>query len=273
MNEIRRLEHQWSKYRTRKIISVMIYTSSLYAVAISGYYIFLNLDSIHNFFSKKVIPKESNISIVESRDKNISIEESNISRIESEDKNISIEESSEKENITDEIAFLKPIIPIIDMEKERASTKKYVVHKAKKHSNRVKAKPSTYLTSAELSKSKRSNHEERDTTKLKSINMHSSSKNYIETMKKKFLKNRTPREALLLAKVFYREKNYKESEKWALEANKLDSNLDESWIIFAKTKVKMGKKREAVKILAMYYKKSKSHKVLAMIEKIKTGKL
>jgi len=272
MNEIRRLEHQWSKYRTRKIISVMIYTSSLYAIAISGYYIFLNLDSIHNFFSEKVLSKESNISSVEPK-KSISIEESNISSIESKDKNISIEESSEKESVVEEVAFLKPIIPIIDMERERTTTRKHVVHKAKKHSNRVKAKPSTYLTSSELSKVKKTNHKERDTTKLKSIKMHSSSKNYIETMKKKFSRNRTPREALLLAKAFYREKNYKESEKWALEANKLDSNLDESWIIFAQTKAKMGEKSEAVKILAMYYKKSKSHKVLAMIEKIKTGKL
>jgi len=273
MNEIRKLEHTWSKYRTKKIISVMIYTSSLYAIAISGYYVFLNLDSINNFFSEKIISKESNISRIESKEKNISIEESNISIVESKNKNISREESSEKESIIEEVAFLKPIIPIIDMEKERATSRKHVVHKEKKYSNRVKAKPSTYLTSEELSKVKRSNHEERDTTKLKNIHMHSSSKNYIETMKKKFLKNRTPREALLLAKAFYREKNYKESEKWALEANKLDSHLDESWIIFAKTKAKMGKKSEAIKILAMYYKKSKSPKVMAMIEKIKTGKL
>jgi len=265
MNEIRRLEHQWSKYRTRKIISVMIYTSSLYAVAISGYYIFLNLDSINNFFSEKVISKESNISIVESKEKNITIEESSVKE--------SVIKNSVIEELTEEASFLKPIIPIIDMERERATTRKHVVYKEKKHSNRVKAKPSTYLTSAELSKVRRSSNEERDTTKLKNIHMHSSSKNYIETMKTKFSRNRTPREALLLAKAFYREKNYKESEKWALEANKLDSNLDESWIIFAQTKAKMGEKSEAVKILAMYYKKSKSHKVLAMIEKIKTGKL
>ena len=92
-------------------------------------------------------------------------------------------------------------------------------------------------------------------------------------MKGKFSKTKNSRDALLLAKAFYREGNYKESERWALEANKLNSNLDESWIVFAQAKAKLGKKREAINILAMYYKRTKSSKVKAVLEEVKMGKL
>ncbi len=255
MNEIRKLEERWNMYRAKKIVSLLLFFSILYAVGAGGYYAYLNLDSINGFFFKKVVFQEKK----------------NIYKEHVAEKEI-VKKEEHRERLAEEFS-LKPIIPIIDMEKERASTKKHVVYKEKIHSNRVRAKPSTYLTAQELSKVKVSNHEERDTTRLKKIHIRSSSKNYMETMKKKFLKSKNPRDALLLAKAFYREKNYKESEKWALEANKLDSNLDESWIIFAQSKAKMGKKNEAIKILAMYYKKSKSANVRAVIEKIKMGKL
>jgi hypothetical protein len=58
-----------------------------------------------------------------------------------------------------------------------------------------------------------------------------------------------------------------------LSANKLDKNLDESWLLFAKSKAKLGKKQEAINILASYYKKSESAKAKVLIGQIKTGKI
>jgi len=136
----------------------------------------------------------------------------------------------------------------------------------------VKAKASTYLTASELS-SIRQEVIVMDTERIKKINLNGSSANYIETMKKKFSKSKNPREALLLAKAFYAKKEYSKSEEWALTANKFDSNKDESWHIFAKSKAKLGQKDEAIKILASYYKRSHSPKTKALIVKIKTGRL
>jgi len=263
MDKIRKLEQRWKRYKTVKIVSLLLFISIFYLFTVGGYYTFLKWDSINNLFSKEVISQEDNISTI--------IKEKNISK-----ENIITNEITKKESnetLVSELYF-KPIIPIIDMEKEKATTShRAIVHKKKSLANLVKAKPSTYLTAQELSKIKVNNHEERDTTRLKKIHIGSSSKNYIETMKKKFFKSKNPRDALLLAKAFYRERKYKEAETWAFEANKLNSNLDESWIIFAQAKAKMGSRNEAIKILAMYYRKSKSPEVRAVIEKIKMEKL
>jgi ribosomal 50S subunit-associated protein YjgA (DUF615 family) len=140
------------------------------------------------------------------------------------------------------------------------------------HNKLVKAKASTYLTASELSTIKKE-VVLLDSEKTKKINLNGSSANYIETMKKKFSRSKKPREALLLAKAFYAKGDYSNSEKWALTANKLDSSKDESWHIFAKSKLKLGQKNEALKILSSYYKKSHSPKTKALIVKIKTERL
>ena len=267
MDKIRKLEQRWTRYKAKKIVSLLLYVSIFYALGAGGYYTFLNWSSVSSLFSKEVRVDESNGSTLQ--------EQSVAPQRELEkDSNASIkkemfEKAESTEAIIEELS-LKPVIPIIDMDKEKARRSKPVVHKEKTHSNRVKAKPSTYLTVQELSKVRKD--DERDTTRLKKIHLHSSSINYIETMKEKFSKSKNSRDALLLAKAFYRERNYKESERWALEANKLDSDLDESWILFAESKAKLGKKSEAINILAMYYKRTKSSKVKAVLDKIKRGK-
>jgi hypothetical protein len=263
MDKIRKLEQRWRAYKAKKLLFLLIFVSIFYAVGAGAYYLFLNWNSLSSFFSKKVVLQESNLSTVD--------EKKMLSKvIPKEDINMTIK--NEPLHVQREELSLKPIIPIIDMDKEKAHISKHITHKENTHARRVKAKPSTYLTAQELSHIRKED-KQRDTTRLKKINLYSSSKNYIETMKQKFAKSRSSRDALLLAKAFYRVKNYKASEKWALESNKLDSNLDESWIIFAQAKAKLGKQNEAIKILAMYYKRTKSPQVKAVIEKIKMGKL
>ena len=240
-----------------------------YVVGAGGYYTFLNWSSVTGLFSKETGFKESNGSTFQQE--HVVFQEKLEKETNASIKKEILEKAEPIEAIVEELS-LKPIIPIIDMEKEKARRSIPIVHKKKAHTKRVvKAKPSTYLTAQELSGVRKSN--ERDTTRLQKIHLHSSSKNYIETMKEKFSKSKNSRDALLLAKAFYRKGNYKESERWALEANKLNSNLDESWIVFAQAKAKLGKKREAINILAMYYKRTKSSKVKAVLEEVKMGKL
>jgi len=109
--------------------------------------------------------------------------------------------------------------------------------------------------------------------KTKKMHFTSTSVNYAQTIKSKFIKSNNPRDALLLAKLYYKKKNFQEAEKWALSANKLNNSLEESWFLFAKSKVKLGKKHEALKILVSYYKKSNSTKAKALIMQIKMGKI
>jgi tetratricopeptide (TPR) repeat protein len=80
-------------------------------------------------------------------------------------------------------------------------------------------------------------------------------------------------DSLFLARTYYNMKQYKKAEYWALQTNNINSNIEESILIFAKTKVKLGHKNEAIRILSKYIKGSDSMEAKILLEKIKKGKL
>lgn len=258
MINTKKLEKRWYKYKAK---GVLLVTSILTLVALliyGGYYILYKLD-INIDIGKKEQPKAV-MGIQKIKEKNSSI----IPNI--------IEEKK------DDSLLLSPTIPIIDLEQEKLKdsrnkkraikyniAKKY--HTPHHQKKLVKAKSSTYLTPSELSVVNGDSIISRRETKK--IKFQQSSNNYMTIMKQKFEQNKNPREAILIAKAYYNAGNYKQSEAWSLKANNLNSNLDESWLIFAKSKDKMGKRREALKILVAYYNKSKSSKVKALINKMR----
>ncbi len=79
-------------------------------------------------------------------------------------------------------------------------------------------------------------------------------------------------DSLFLAKYYYDKKEYIKAEKWALETNKLDNTIEESWLIFAKSKAKQGKRIEALKVLKAFLDQSSSVKAKILIDKIRRGK-
>ncbi len=79
-------------------------------------------------------------------------------------------------------------------------------------------------------------------------------------------------DALFLARYYYDKKQYKKALTWALEANKLDSNTEESWLVFAKAKARLGARKEAIRVLQAYYDRSGSQKAKQLLDKIRRGK-
>ena len=79
-------------------------------------------------------------------------------------------------------------------------------------------------------------------------------------------------DSLFLAKYYYDKMNYPKAEKWALETNKLDNTIEESWLIFAKAQAKQGKRLEALKVLKAFYEQSSSPKAKVLMDKIRRGK-
>jgi tetratricopeptide (TPR) repeat protein len=250
MINTKELEKRWYKYKTKGMLLVASILTLLSLLIYGGYYILYKLDIN---IGKKEEPKAV-MSIKKVKEKNSSI--------------------VSKPNVSD--VLLLPTIPIIDLEKEKLkdsrakkrtieyniAKKRHQPHHHYTHKTKlVKAKVSTYLTPRELSTI---NGEK------KRLNFQRTGNNYMSIMKEKFEQNKNPRDALLIAKAYYNAGNYKQAEKWSLKANNLNSNLDESWLIFAKSKDKMGKRREALKILIAYYNKSKSYKIKALINKMKS---
>ncbi len=90
---------------------------------------------------------------------------------------------------------------------------------------------------------------------------------------KRFSQSHDTDDSLFLAKSYYRKGNYKKAEYWALQTNKVNANIEESWLIFAKSKVKLGRKNEAISVLTAYIKKSNSVQAKSLLHKIKKGTL
>ena len=79
-------------------------------------------------------------------------------------------------------------------------------------------------------------------------------------------------DSLFLAKYYYDKVNYSKAEKWALETNKLDNTVEESWIIFAKSKAKQGERVEALRVLRAFIDQRGSAKAQALMDKIRRGR-
>jgi tetratricopeptide (TPR) repeat protein len=91
-------------------------------------------------------------------------------------------------------------------------------------------------------------------------------------VEKRFFATKNVDDSLFLAKAYYNMGKYKKSEFWALQTNKINSSIDESWIIFAKSKVKLGHKNEAINILQNYIKRTSSNLAKNSLLEIQTSK-
>jgi tetratricopeptide (TPR) repeat protein len=262
MINTKELEKRWYRYKAKGLILA----SSILVISLiliyGGYYILYKLDLNISFSDKENKPR----AIMETN----STVEINSTVVESKETSV-IEEKKSND------VLLAPTIPIVDLGAEKlkdSKNKKRVARerinkakqKARSKKRLIKAKAETYLTPKELTVVNGGSIKKRETKK---INLNGSSSNYMSIMKKKFETNKNSREALLIAKAYYKAGNYKNSEKWALKANNLDKKLDESWLLFAKSQEKLGKRKEALKVLVAYYRTSKSPKAKALIEKIK----
>jgi tetratricopeptide (TPR) repeat protein len=92
-------------------------------------------------------------------------------------------------------------------------------------------------------------------------------------IKKKFYATNNVSFSNLISKKLYNSKKYKKALKWALISNEIDNENIDSWIMFAKAKVKLGKKEDAISALNSFLKKHESRKVEKLLLKISSSKV
>lgn len=92
-------------------------------------------------------------------------------------------------------------------------------------------------------------------------------------VEKRFRESHEIDDALFLARSYYEKGDYKKSEYWALETNKLDEKSEESLFIFVKSKAKLGRSNEAISILTDYIKMSNSQEGKKLLYQIENNKL
>jgi hypothetical protein len=89
---------------------------------------------------------------------------------------------------------------------------------------------------------------------------------------KRFETNKNPALSLFLARRYYDLEQYSLSYEYALRTNEIDSSIEESWLLFARSLVKLGRKDEALKTLGSYAKHSKSARAKMLLDEIREGK-
>jgi len=82
---------------------------------------------------------------------------------------------------------------------------------------------------------------------------------------KRFNESHDPNDSLFLAISYYEKKEYNKSLFWAIETNKITEEIEDSWIIMAKSKFYLGDKNEATRILRAYASKTGSKEALNII--------
>lgn len=98
------------------------------------------------------------------------------------------------------------------------------------------------------------------------------SKKELQSVIDRFKKNNNPALGVFIAKKYYELGEYHKSYNYALITNQINSSIEESWIIFAKSLVKLGRKDQAIKTLQAYIKTSNSSKAQILLDNIRTGK-
>jgi len=98
------------------------------------------------------------------------------------------------------------------------------------------------------------------------------SQNDIKEVIKRFQKNNNPALSLFVAKKYYELGNYKQAYNYALVTNKINNDIEESWLIFAKSLVKLGRRDQAMKTLREYIKFSHSANAKVLLDEIQRGK-
>lgn len=88
---------------------------------------------------------------------------------------------------------------------------------------------------------------------------------------KRFKKNKNPALSLFIAKKYYAMGVYEQAYNYALLTNQLDNEVEDSWLIFTKSLVKLGKKEMAVKTLMSYIRKTNSVKAKILLDDISKG--
>jgi len=267
--EIIELEQKWFKYKVKQksklylvIILILLLTSVLVLYFIPQYLV----------NTKETVPVVKNIKekqIVEIKKLDNKVVEINItSPIEiNSTKNIEFIEKKIEKNEKNKFAF--KLIPTVQSSELFSSSgslklnifgKKDIIDDTTTSIEYVSKKP-TFIQEIPIKKE----------VKKASITINEQEIDTIKYLKEKFYSTSNIIFTLMLAEEYYNKKEYEESIKWALTANDINSKNDKSWYWFAKSKIKLDKKEDALRALKAYLLNNKSNRLQTLLNKIELG--
>lgn len=90
----------------------------------------------------------------------------------------------------------------------------------------------------------------------------------IHEIEERFKNNSNPHLGLYIARYHYDHANYSEAYNYALKTNAINNTIEESWLIFTKSLIKLGKTDQAKKTLQLYISQSNSDSAKSLLDSL-----
>jgi hypothetical protein len=255
MLEINELEKRWFRYKLKQFIKIFLILFSILVLVITIILTFLKNGSTQ---------KEINIEPVEV----VKEEIEQVKKIEVIEKvsNIKISETKEAEIISNAVEKEEKLIlkPNLDfLENIKSSQISNIVNEPSQHEDMITSTAEEKIINLNQIQQEVEN-------KSISITKHTS-ENELKDIIERFNKSKNVALGLFLAKHYYRVADFENAYNYSLLVNELDENIEDSWIIFASSQVKMGKSDQAIAVLEAYIKNKNSQKAKLLLADIKKG--
>jgi len=273
MLNLHELESRWLRYKIKSYIPHAIITISLFIII----FVLFSLDfdnkeikttKVTEKIQKPIIPIQTPIV---AENKSIIIEPTKKKIL-----TININEGKNNKNTK---TLISPSLDFMNTISSSSPTyyneKKTIIKKPKVYTQKVKvAKPITKTPKIEKSVVLEVKAPEIEVVKKSSINIkRKNTQNDIQHVIARFKKSNNPALSLFVAKKYYELGDYNQAYNYALITNEINNDIEDSWIIFAKSLVKLNKKTKAIETLDKYVKHSHSHKAKLLLDNIRLGKM
>jgi tetratricopeptide (TPR) repeat protein len=268
MLNIHQLERRWLKYKIKSYLPKALFASLVLSLLV--------LSSIY-----LPLQKSEKIGTVQKYELNITqnkpllvaaIQEKLLTEVE-----IEVPKNTQElpSTIRETSLVLKPSLRFMDKIEEDVSSyvaTEYIEPESiKKHpalQRKVQESPTVY--NEELTKSEPEPEAAKEEKNMLTITKQEDESD-LKDIIRRFKNNKNPALSLFIAKRYYSAKQYQKSYNYALMTNEIDQNIDESWIVFSKSLVKLGQHELAINTLKAYLKTSKSTAAEALLRSIETG--
>ncbi len=263
MYEIEELERKWRKYKRKRLLSLFLKIVLTVPFLVVGVFFYLRYEPLTGEESKENASITAAAPTKEISKSDQKVIEKSIHKTPKTEKIESDSIQMEPQKTPKEVV-LKPSMDFLNNLEEY---KKLSEPKQKRVENRPKPKKQETLV-----KETKSSLEKKNKNVIK-ISKSESEQDVLKTLEKRFNKNKDPKTALFLSKAYYNKKDYVKALKWAIIANDLDSSNPQSWILFAKSSVKLGKKEQAVKALETFLRTNDNIEIKEVLYSIRRGEL
>lgn len=300
MLDVLELEKRWFRYRRRKLLPFLVTALILIIVTGgSGYLFLVNPESIKDFVPKKEMIVEKATAVIEA---NISTQSIPVIQEETDDdQNVLRPSLSFMYNIEDQVinfnnAKVIETLSKAEEKEDREQTAKITKPKNPVHATAkapkkpekpykqvaeaVEERPAEIKTvektepvkTVVISKENDMISEEAPNEALVRIRRNQISEDELNSIIKRFEKQKNPALSLFIAKRYYEMENYKEAYNYALETNRLNPDIEDSILIFSRSLVKLGNQEKAIMTLKAYLNKSNSTEASILLDEIEKGK-